>query len=97
MLFENRPISMEKFGGRISYKISYSDHKRFYEFTDPEDTIEDFLNILKHKFVPPGCKVQAKCTFYIQNFEPTPTENMIEVTDSRRWYIDVYKFQFCNR
>lgn len=56
LLFEKRLISIERFGGLISYKINFSDHD-FYNFTDSEDIAENILNVVKHKYVPPGHKV----------------------------------------
>lgn len=56
MLFEKRLISIERFGGLISYKIDFFDHD-FYNFTDSEDIAENILNVVKHKYVPPGHKV----------------------------------------
>ena len=41
---KNIPISIERFGGLISYKITYSDHQDFYDFTYREDTTKNFLN-----------------------------------------------------
>ena len=55
------------------------------------------MKVVKHKLVPPGRKVQVKCTFSKQHFQPASTENMAELTASRLWSTDVYEFQFFNR
>ena len=51
---------------------------------------------LTYKFVPSGNKIQAKCVFSIQNFQPASAENMIEITDSRTWPMDAFDFQYIN-
>ena len=83
VLFEKRSIFIERFAGVISYEVTYSNHQDFYNFTNPEYTVVNFLNVVKRKFVPPGQKVQEKYTFSIQNFQPALTENMIELAESR--------------
>ena len=97
VLFGKRSISIERFDGLVTYKITYSDHQDFYKFTDPENTVVNFLNVVKHNFVPPGHKVQEKCTFSIQSSQPALAENMVELADSRLWFIKVYEFQFFNQ
>ena len=81
--------------GLLIIEFPYSDHQDSYNLKDSEDIVHNFLS-LTYKCVPSGNKIQAKCVFSIQNFQPASAENMVEITDSTTWLMDAFDFQYIN-
>lgn len=64
-------------------------------FFDPEDTIVNFDYLFELRFVPSN-SVQIKCSFSIANFQPTPADGFVEITDIRVWCSNVYTCVYYN-
>ena len=76
-------VTVEAFGDNLSYKVSYTGHKDFYDFQSPEDLIDKFLADIKNKFVPPDRKVVMECSFTLINFQFAPAEFNIPISLNR--------------
>ena len=83
MPFGNRSMNISRFEGFVVYGICFEEHQRFYNFFDPNDTTENFLNIFKPTLVATRKKVQTKFPFLITNFQPQPNEGLLELTYAR--------------
>ena len=93
--FKIRPIEIKRYKELIGYSISFDEHAEFYNFYDSEETIRNFINLFKLRFLPSG-KVQIKCTFAIVSFKPTPADGLAELTHIRVWSVNIYSCVYFN-
>ena len=90
------PLLFKSLLGLLIIEFPYPDHQDSYNLTDSEDIVDNFLS-LRYKCVPSGNEIQTKCVFSNQNFQPVSAKNMVEITDSRTWSMDVFDFQHINQ
>ena len=96
ILPEDRPVTVQTVGNILSYKISYSQHKEFYDFESPEEILKGFWGNMRKRFVPSTEEVLMKCVFFIKNFQPAPAESRVPITNLRYWSTSVYKTRYFN-
>ena len=62
----------------------------YYDFTNSEEVVDDFLKNVSSRFKPSGLKL-IKCSFVIENMQQSMSENLTPTLNTRYWNTDVYK------
>ena len=94
-----KPIEIRRFDENLTrYFVSFEQHSDYYNFYNPEEIIENFLNLFSLKFVlkPNLNKAKIKATFSILNFQPPEQNGFLEITDSRIWSTDIHECVYFN-
>ena len=94
--FEEKPIAIKNIRDLTSYEISVEKHGEYYNFSEPDTIIEEFLQNGKLRFKPIGEDVSIKCGFSIQNIQPAPTTYTVTMTNARYWSTDIYRTTYFN-
>lgn len=95
LTFENRLIKIVRFDGISTCLISFERHEKLYSFFfNSGDTIENLLNVFRHRFIPNDEKVLIKFTFSVVSFQPSPAPGLAKITDTRIWSTKVYSCVF---
>ena len=86
--FENRLVNFKTLYENLNhYSIFFNNHFNSHTYHDPDDTINNGLDLFSVKYKPRD-KVQMKCTFSIINYQPLLEDSFAEVTDTRIWSTD---------
>ena len=80
--FEERPIDIKKSGNIMNYKITVGSHGKFYNFSNSEEAVNDFLNNVTSKFNASG-SVMIKFGFSMENIQPAPSEYNVPILNVR--------------
>ena len=89
----NFPINVLNRGSIAYFSINYSLHSNVYNFFDAENTVDDFLEAVKQKFIPTD-NVEGQGSIYQVNYQPAQSNVIIELEDIRIWLTDVYRSLF---
>ena len=89
----NLPINVLNRGSIAYFSINYSLHSNFYNFFDAENTVDDFLEAVKQKFIPTD-NAESQGSIYLVNYQPAQSNVIIELEDKRIWLTDVYRSVF---
>ena len=77
------------------YSIEYQKYNDYYNFSNPQEVVDDFLRNVKYKFKPSG-KKWIKCSFTIENIQQPPQEDFRPILNSRYWTTDAYEGIYFN-
>ena len=94
-LVENKPVDIIKTLSITKYQILYSKHSDYYNFSDSESVVNEFLSNVKVHFKVTG-PVQIKASFTIENYQPPVSEEYIPLYNTRYWTTDVYPATYFN-
>ena len=94
-LVEDKPLDIVKTLNIVKYQISYSKHSDYYNFSNSEQVINEFLTNVKLHFRAGG-PVQIKASFTIENYRPSVSEDHQPLYNTRYWTTDVYPADFFN-
>ena len=64
-------------------------HSNFYNLFDGEKTIDDFIEVVRQKFVP-NDNAEVQGSIYLVNYQPAQSNVISELEDKRIWSTDVY-------
>ena len=93
-LVEDKPLDIVKTLNIVKYQISYSKHSEYYDFTNSEQVINEFLTNVKLHFKAQG-PVQIKASFVVENYQP-PVDEHSPIYNNRYWTTDVYPASYFN-
>ena len=85
----NRPINISRRGPVTYFSINFSLHSNFYNLFDGEKTIDDFIEVVRQKFVP-NDNAEVQGSIYLVNYQPAQSNVISELEDKRIWSTDVY-------
>ena len=91
--FEERPIEMKKSGNITTHEITVGNLGIFFDFSNSEEVVNNFLNDVKSKFKTSG-SVMIKCDFSIENIQSAPSEYNASILNVRYWTTEPYKTTF---
>ena len=94
-LVEDKPTDIIKTLSITKYQILYSKHSDYYNFSDSESVVNEFLSNVKVHFKVTG-PVQIKASFTIENYQPPVSEEYIPLYNTRYWTTDVYPATYFN-
>ena len=94
-LVEDKPLDIVKTLNIVKYQISYSKHFHYYNFSNSEQVINEFLTSITLHFKPEG-SVQIKASFIIENYQPSVSEDHPPLYNTRYWSTDNYPANFFN-
>ena len=94
-LVEDKPLDIVKTLNIVKYQISYSKHFDYYNFSNSEQVINEFLTNVKLHFRSEGL-VQIKASFIIENYQPSVSEDHLLLYNTSYWSTDVYPADFFN-
>ena len=94
-LVEDKPTDIIKTLSITKYQILYSKHSDYYNFSDSESVVNEFLSNVKAHFKVTG-PVQIKASFTIENYQPPVSEEFIPLYNTRYWTTDVYPATYFN-
>ena len=94
-LVEDKPLEIVNTSNITKYQISYSKHSEYYDFTNSEQVVNEFLTNVKLHFKPSG-PVQIKGSFTIENYQPSVSEEYPALYNTRYWSTDVYPATYFN-
>ena len=72
----------------MNIEITVNKYGEYYDFTNSEEVVDDFLKNVRSRFKPSGLKL-IKCSFVIENIQQSMS-NLTPVLDTRYWTTDVY-------
>ena len=93
---EEKPIEIKQTQILTTYEISFDKHSNYYDLSDSEQVINDFLANVQQRFKSIGQDVSIKCGFSIENIQPAPTSYTVDMVNSRYWATDVYRTTYLN-
>ena len=93
---EEKPIEIKQTQLLTNYEISFEKHSNYYDFSDSEQVINDFLANAQQRFKPIDEDVSIKCRFSIEDIQPAPTSYTFAMVNSRYWTTDVYRTTILN-
>ena len=64
-------------------------NSNFYNFFDGEKTTDDFIEVVRQKFVP-NDNVEVQGSIYLVNYQPVQSNVINELEDKGIWSTDVY-------
>ena len=64
-------------------------HSNFYNFFDGEKATDDFIEVVRQKFVP-NDNVEVQGSIYLVNYQPVQSNVINELEDKGIWSTDVY-------
>ena len=76
--FEEKPNEIKI----TTYKIIFGNHGKFFDFSNSEEVVNDFLNNVRSKFKA-SSSVMIKCGFSIESIQPAPTEYNVPILKVR--------------
>ena len=94
-LVEDKPLDIVKTLNIVKYQISYAKHSDYYNFSDSEQVINEFLTNVKLHYKPQG-QAQFKASFTIENYQPSGSEDQLPLYNTRYWSTDVYHGNYFN-
>ena len=94
-LFEDKPVDVEKTANLLKFEITVNKYGEYYDFTNSEEVVDDFLKNVSSRFKPSGLKL-IKCSFVIENIQQSMSENLTPTLNTRYWNTDVYKTTYFN-
>ena len=71
--FKDKPKVIKEIGDQKSYEISYDKHGEFYDFSNSDELVDEFLKNLKVRFKSRG-NVIIKCDITIEKKQSLPTD-----------------------
>ena len=89
-LFEDKPVDVEKTANLLRFEITVNKYCKYYDFTNSEEVVDDFLKNVRSRFKPSGLKL-IKCSSVIENIQQSMSENLTPILNTRYWTTDVYK------
>ena len=93
-MFEDKPVDVEKTANLLQFEITVNKYGEYYDFTNSEEVVDDFLKNVSSRFKPSGLKL-IKCSFVIENIQQSMS-NLTPVLDTRYWTTDVYNTIYFN-
>ena len=78
----------------MNIEITVKKCGEYYDFTNSEEVIDDFLKNVRSRFKPSGLKL-IKCSFVIEDIQQSMS-NLTPVLDTRYWTTDVYNTIYFN-
>ena len=71
--FKDKPKEIKEIGDQKSYGISYNKHGEFYDFSNSDELVDEFLKNLKVRFKSSE-NVIIKCDIAIEKKQSLPTD-----------------------
>ena len=78
----------------MNIEITVKKYGEYYDFTNSEEVVDDFLKNVRSRFKPSGLKL-IKCSFVIEDIQQSMS-NLTPVLDTRYWTTDVYNTIYFN-
>ena len=94
--FENKPIEIKITGDITTYEITVGKHGEYYNFSNSDEIIEEFLLNVRSKFKSASTGVIIKCGFSIQNIQPAPSDYTVPILNVRYLTTEPYKTTYFN-
>ena len=79
----------------MKFEITGNKHGDYYDFENSEEVVDDFLKNVCSRFKASDSKL-IKCSFVIENIQPSAFENFRPILNTRYWTTDVYKVTYFN-
>ena len=92
---EDRAINIDKLRNIKICIVSLADHKKYFNFEDSDELIDNFHLNAGSKFVP-SPEVSIRCDFSLENIQPTPLKTGVSIGNLRYWSTEVYAMKYFN-
>ena len=94
--FKEKPLTYTAFGEIRKYEITFSKHLHEYDFYNAEKLVDEFLLNAKNKVARSNIDFFIKCSFSLENIQPSATEDEQTVKNSRYWSTEPYQTKSFN-
>ena len=88
---DGRTVNIKTFRVILNYEILFEEHQEFYDFHNPNELMDNFLENSKNMFVPTDNKVVIKCGLTLVFFQPGPAGYHVPITNIRYWSTKLYE------
>ena len=84
-IFEEKPVNYINLGEIPKYQITFAQYSHDYDFYNSEKLVDDFLLNVKNKVGRSNNVFFIKCSFSLENIQPSPFESEQPIRNSRYW------------
>ena len=71
------------------YSVNFEQNFNFYKLFNPEQIVEEFLNVVESNFSPRN-HVEVQGSFSLINYQPPEPEFFVEIVEKKAWMTEVY-------